>query len=170
MTDDRQYDVVIIGGGPAGLAAGVYAARGRRKTVLLEKGVIGGQIALTELVENYPGIKSINGFDLAQEMLQQAESYGMETAYVDVTGIEQAADHDGVPLPRGAVERGRAVMTPDPDEWLILGEQLDDRSRIALLCRLDDRSPGFGVHHTRIARPPRAEVPAATDRWVKVLP
>ena len=74
MTDDQQYDVVIIGGGPAGLAAGVYAARGRRKTVLLEKGVIGGQIALTELVENYPGIKSINGFDLAQEMLQQAVS------------------------------------------------------------------------------------------------
>ena len=92
MTDDRQYDVVIIGGGPAGLAAGVYAARGRRKTVLLEKGVIGGQIALTELVENYPGIKSINGFDLAQEMLQQAESYGMETAYVDVNGIEQTGD------------------------------------------------------------------------------
>ncbi len=92
MADDKQYDVVIIGGGPAGLAAGVYAARGRRKTVLLEKGVIGGQIALTELVENYPGIKSINGFDLAQEMLQHAESYGMETAYVDVTGIEQTGD------------------------------------------------------------------------------
>ena len=52
MTDDRKFDVVIIGGGPAGLAAGVYAARGRRKTILLEKGVIGGQIALTELVEN----------------------------------------------------------------------------------------------------------------------
>jgi len=92
MTDARHYDVIIIGGGPAGLAAGVYAARGRYKTVLLEKGVIGGQIALTEIVENYPGIKSINGFDLSQEMLQQAASYGMETEYVEVTGIERTGD------------------------------------------------------------------------------
>ncbi|HLB26378.1 MAG TPA: FAD-dependent oxidoreductase, partial [Dehalococcoidia bacterium] len=70
-------------------AAGLYAARARRKTVLLEKGVIGGQIALTELVENYPGVPSINGFDLAQAMLTQAESYGLEVDYAETTGIEQ---------------------------------------------------------------------------------
>ena len=115
MTDDRQYDVVIIGGGPAGLAAGVYAARGRRKTILLEKGVIGGQIALTELVENYPGIKSINGFDLAQEMLQQAESYGMETAYVDVTGIEQTGDLWTVQTSDGDYTAKAIVMTAGAD-------------------------------------------------------
>ena len=85
----KEYEIVIIGGGPAGLAAGLYAARARRKTVLLEKGVIGGQIALTEIVENYPGIPSINGFDLAQAMLNQAESYGLETEYAETTGIEQ---------------------------------------------------------------------------------
>ena len=85
----KEYEIVIIGGGPAGLAAGLYAARARRKTVLLEKGVIGGQIALTELVENYPGIPSINGFDLAQAMLNQAESYGLETEYAETTAIEQ---------------------------------------------------------------------------------
>jgi len=90
MAETREYDVVIVGGGPSGLAAGLYASRGRHKTVLLEKGVIGGQIALTELVENYPGIPQVNGFDLAQTMLQQAESYGMETEYTSVTGIEQA--------------------------------------------------------------------------------
>ena len=85
----KEYEIVIIGGGPAGLAAGLYEARARRKTVLLEKGVIGGQIALTELVENYPGIPSINGFDLAQAMLNQAESYGLEVEYAETTGIEQ---------------------------------------------------------------------------------
>ncbi len=85
----QKYEIVIIGGGPAGLAAGLYAGRARRKTVLLEKGVIGGQISLTELVENYPGVPSINGFDLAQAMLNQAESYGMETQLVETTGLEQ---------------------------------------------------------------------------------
>ena len=84
----QEYEIVIIGGGPAGLAAGLYAARARRKTVLLEKGVIGGQISLTELVENYPGIPSINGFDLAQAMLKQSESYGMETQIVETTALE----------------------------------------------------------------------------------
>lgn len=85
----QEYEIVIIGGGPAGLAAGLYAARARRKTVLLEKGVIGGQISLTELVENYPGVPSINGFDLAQAMLKQAESYGMETQFVETKAIER---------------------------------------------------------------------------------
>jgi thioredoxin reductase (NADPH) len=85
----QACDIVIVGGGPAGLAAGLYAARARRKTVLLEKGVIGGQIALTELVENYPGVPSINGFDLAQTMLKQAESYGLETRSAAVAALEQ---------------------------------------------------------------------------------
>ncbi len=85
----QEYDIVIIGGGPAGLAAGLYAARGRHRAVLLEKGVIGGQIALTELVENYPGVPSVNGFDLAQAMHTQAESYGMETQYQEAAGLEQ---------------------------------------------------------------------------------
>jgi thioredoxin reductase (NADPH) len=115
MTGNREYDVVIIGGGPAGLAAGVYASRGRRKTVLVEKGVVGGQIALTELVENYPGIKSINGFDLAQEMLGQAESYGMETAYLEVSGIERAGDLWTVHTSDGDYTAKAVIMTAGAD-------------------------------------------------------
>lgn len=84
----KEYDIVIIGAGPAGLAAGLYAARARRSTLLIEKNITGGQIALTALIENYPGIDEINGFDLGQAMQQQAEKYGMETAYTAVQAIE----------------------------------------------------------------------------------
>ena len=84
----KQYDIVIIGAGPAGLAAGVYAARARRSTVIIERNVTGGQIALTSDIENYPGVDTINGFDLGQAMQQQAEKWGAEMAYTGVTGIE----------------------------------------------------------------------------------
>jgi thioredoxin reductase (NADPH) len=85
----EEYDIVIIGAGPAGLTAGLYAARARRKTIVLERNVTGGQIALTSVVENYPGFpEGVNGFDLAQAMQQQAEKYGMEMGYGDVTAIE----------------------------------------------------------------------------------
>jgi len=84
----QEYDIVLIGAGPAGLAAGLYAARARRKTILLERDVTGGQIALTSVVENYPGFESINGFDLAQAMQQQAEKYGLEMGYAEVAALE----------------------------------------------------------------------------------
>ena len=88
----REYDIAIIGGGPAGLAAGLYAARARRSTLLIERKLTGGQIALTAGVENYPGIDMINGFDLAENMHRQAAKYGMETVAADATRIEPRDD------------------------------------------------------------------------------
>lgn len=86
---DKEYDLIILGGGPAGLTAGLYAARARLRTLLIEKAVPGGQIATTTLVENFPGFpEGVMGPDLAERMQQQAESFGLETTYDEVTGVE----------------------------------------------------------------------------------
>lgn len=98
---NRVYDVIIIGGGPAGLSAGLYASRASLSTLLIEKGVLGGQIANAAHVENYPGFPDgISGFELSQLMHQQATKYGLETVAAEVTGIELG-------------EQGKAVKTTE---------------------------------------------------------
>ncbi len=87
---DQDYDVVIIGGGPAGLTAGIYAGRGGLKTVILEKGLPGGQIAQTEEVENYPGFpEGISGPELANRMAEQARKFGAEVVMDEVQALEK---------------------------------------------------------------------------------
>jgi len=92
---NKIYQVVIIGGGPAGLAAGLYCARSRLNTLLIEKGVIGGQITNAERVENYPGFpKGISGIDLGQLIHEQATSYGLETLPAEVTKAVPSQRHN----------------------------------------------------------------------------
>ncbi|MDA0352314.1 MAG: thioredoxin-disulfide reductase [Chloroflexi bacterium] len=84
----EDVDVAIIGGGPTGLAAALYTARAKRRTVVWERGVLGGQIAITGTVENYPGFPDgVEGPILALDMHRQAEQFGMETKYEGITRI-----------------------------------------------------------------------------------
>jgi len=85
----KEYDVIIIGGGPAGLSAGIYTSRSRLNSLLIERGVVGGRITDAELVENYPGFaKGVSGAELGQLMQQQAARYGLNTVIAEVTGLE----------------------------------------------------------------------------------
>lgn len=86
---DKSCDIIIIGGGPAGLTAGIYAARARLDTLLIEKLMVGGQIATADIVENFPGFpKGINGLELTQLMHEQATGFGLKTIMAEVTGLE----------------------------------------------------------------------------------
>ncbi len=85
----KDYEVIIIGGGPAGLSAGLYTSRARLRSLLIEKMGVGGQIANAERVDNYPGFpEGISGFELGQLMHQQVTKYGLETLLAEVTDIE----------------------------------------------------------------------------------
>lgn len=98
----KIYQVVIIGGGPAGLTAGLYCARSRLSTLLIEKGVIGGQITNAERVENYPGFpKGISGIELGQLIHKQATSYGLETLLAEVTKVVPSPRHNLVSTSEG---------------------------------------------------------------------
>lgn len=98
----KKYDIVIIGGGPAGLTAGIYTARARLNSLLIERGAIGGQIINTEWVENYPGFaESISGIDLTEAMHQQATKFGLETLVAEVTGVDIKGEQKVVQTSRG---------------------------------------------------------------------
>ncbi len=130
MTQNPQpetpYDIIIIGAGPAGLAAGLYAARARRSTVLFERKVTGGQIALTADVENYPGFDNINGFDLADAMHKQAEKYGMQTVFADVTAVDQDGAMHIVRTAEGDY-RAKAVVVTGGADYNKLGVPGEER-------------------------------------------
>jgi thioredoxin reductase (NADPH) len=84
-----DYDLVIIGGGPAGLTAGLYAARARLNVVLLEKAALGGQVIVSDWVENYPGFpEGLNGFELMQRMTDQAKRFGLTIETNEVVSLD----------------------------------------------------------------------------------
>ncbi|UYZ21515.1 thioredoxin-disulfide reductase [Mesobacillus jeotgali] len=87
MSEEKIYDVIIIGAGPAGMTAAVYTSRANLSTLMLERGVPGGQMANTEEVENYPGFDHILGPELSTKMFDHAKKFGAEYAYGDVKEV-----------------------------------------------------------------------------------
>ncbi|MCF8028441.1 MAG: thioredoxin-disulfide reductase [Desulfobacteraceae bacterium] len=110
MSDNEIYDLVIIGGGPGGLSAAIYAMRGALKTVLVEKGAPGGQINLSDEVENYPGFTRISGAELAMQFAEHAASYGLEQVSDEVTAVEPGLDFHTVRLAGGRQINTHAVV------------------------------------------------------------
>jgi thioredoxin reductase (NADPH) len=111
MEKDRQYDVVIIGAGPAGLTAALYAGRARVKTVLLERGAPGGQLLNTEAIEDYPGFDHITGPELAQRMADQAVKFGVQLENARVTAIHRRGDKQVVETEDGEYTADYVILT-----------------------------------------------------------
>ena len=110
MSKSEIYDVIIIGGGPAGLTAGMYAMRAALKTVLIERGVFGGQVAITKAVENYPGFIEIGGFELCEKFLQHAKSYNLEILEKEVVATEPGIAYHSIHLADGTVLQAHAII------------------------------------------------------------
>jgi thioredoxin reductase (NADPH) len=110
MSSSDVYDVVIVGGGPGGLTAGIYAMRAALKTVLIEKGAPGGQVTLSDEVENWPGTEHIGGAELAMNMYQHAQSYGLEIRSQEATAVEPGLDLHQVRLDSGEIVQTHAII------------------------------------------------------------
>lgn len=127
----RLYDVVIIGGGPAGLTAGLYAARANLKTLAITGESTVSQVTVTDHIENYPGIpEGVNGFDLAERFRAQAAQFGLETASGDVTAVagKRQGDFDGWEVTAGGTRYGAlAVIIATGANWRRLGVPGEER-------------------------------------------
>ena len=110
MSEKNLYDLIIVGAGPGGLTAGIYAMRAALETVLVEKGIIGGQVVMSDTVENYPGFENITGAELSEKFSQHAQSYGLKIIYDEVTEILPGLDYHTVKIANGSEYRAHAVI------------------------------------------------------------
>ncbi|MGD8961169.1 MAG: thioredoxin-disulfide reductase [Desulfobacterales bacterium] len=110
MSLNDTYDLIIIGGGPGGLTAGIYAMRAALKTVLIELGVPGGQMNNSDSVENWPGDEHISGSELGVKFHQHAQSYGLDIISQEVVDLEPGLDMHTVKLANGNQLRAHAVI------------------------------------------------------------
>ncbi len=115
-----MYDLVIIGGGPGGLTAAIYALRARLKTLVIEKEGLGGQIAKSDVIENYPGFPTISGMELMEKFEAHAKSVGMEVKYAAVESISSDSGVKVLSTTEGEV-RAKAVIVATGAKPRMLG-------------------------------------------------
>ncbi|WP_414831315.1 thioredoxin-disulfide reductase [Bacillus siamensis] len=120
MSEEKIYDVIIIGAGPAGMTAAVYTSRANLSTLMIERGIPGGQMANTEDVENYPGFESILGPELSNKMFEHAKKFGAEYAYGDIKEIVDGKEYKTVKA--GSKEyKARAIVISAGAEYKKIG-------------------------------------------------
>lgn len=142
---DAMYDVVVVGAGPAGFSAAMFTARRGLKTILVSKDV-GGQLALTDIIENYPGIDRIGGRELVDRMRGQAKRDGAEFVLGEVTGIERESDAP----PRYVVRLAEGA--PFHTKTIILSFGLTPND---LGCTGEQRLKGKGLYYSAVADAPK---------------
>ncbi|WP_071460768.1 thioredoxin-disulfide reductase [Bacillus massilinigeriensis] len=120
MAEEKIYDVIIIGAGPAGMTAAVYTSRANLTTLMIERGVPGGQMANTEEVENYPGFDHILGPELSTKMFDHAKKFGAEYAYGDVKEIIDGREYKTV-IAGSKEYKARAVILSAGAEYKKIG-------------------------------------------------
>jgi thioredoxin reductase (NADPH) len=122
-----DFDLIIIGGGPAGLTAGLYAARADMRAILFEAKDVGGEILNTELIEDYPGFESVTGAELANKMADHARKFGLRIeTYASVKEVRQDGDRKIVELDNGTIHTAYAVIVTvggEPTKLGVPGEQ-----------------------------------------------
>ncbi len=120
MSEEKMYDVIVIGAGPAGMTAALYTSRAELSTLMIERGVPGGQMANTEEVENYPGYETVLGPELANKMFEHARKFGAEYAYGEITKVEDHGDYKTV-VAGDKEYKARAVIIATGAEYKKLG-------------------------------------------------
>jgi thioredoxin reductase (NADPH) len=119
------YDLVIIGGGPAGLSAAIYGLRARLNLILIEKMAVGGQIALSDNIENYPGFPSLSGVELMQKFEEHARGLGLNIIYDEIKDITDAGEYKIIRGVDGTYQAKTAIITvgASPKRLNIPGER-----------------------------------------------
>jgi thioredoxin reductase (NADPH) len=120
-----MYDLIIIGGGPAGFTAGIYAQRYALKTLLIEKASLGGQVMTTDIIENYPGFPKLTGPELVEKFEEHVKGLGLETKYSEVLSIEDKGDEKIVKTADGDLSTRAIILSTGayPSELGVPGEK-----------------------------------------------